>query len=46
MKICKDYLPAATEFSPTHAASCWLYCKERAQSIVEAQGGMRGEGRG
>lgn len=46
MKICRDYLPATTRFSPSHSAACWLYCKEQAQSIVENQDRMRGEGRG
>ena len=46
MKICRDYPPATTQFSPTHSAACWLYCKDQAQTIVENQDRMRGEGRG
>ena len=37
MKICKEYHPESTEFSEEHGAFCWLYCKERAASIVAAQ---------
>lgn len=46
MKICKDYLPADTEFSPTHTASCWLHCKEKAGEIVAEQDRLRGEQHG
>lgn len=46
MKICRDYLPATTEFSATHTAGCWLYCREQAAEIVEAQDRMRGEQNG
>lgn len=37
MKICKDYLPARTAESDTHAYSCWLFCKEQAAEIVAEQ---------
>ncbi len=37
MKICKEYRPAETVFSEEHSCSCWLYCKDRAQELVEAQ---------
>ena len=37
MKICKEYRPCETQFSEEHGASCWLYCKEKAQELVEAQ---------
>ena len=43
MKICRDYLPSQSGFSPEHSASCWLYCKERAAELVAAQDGERGE---
>ncbi|MGN0801009.1 MAG: ABC transporter ATP-binding protein [Candidatus Faecivicinus sp.] len=46
MKICRDYLPAATQFSESHTACCWLHCREQAQAIVEEQDRRRGEGRG
>ena len=46
MKICRDYLPATTSFSPSHSACCWLYCREQAQSIVEKQDRERGEAHG
>ena len=37
MKICKDYKPCETIFSEEHSCSCWLYCKDKAQELVEAQ---------
>lgn len=37
MKICKDYKPCETVFSEEHSCSCWLYCKDKAQELVEAQ---------
>lgn len=37
MKICKEYKPSETVFSEEHSCSCWLYCKEKAQELVEAQ---------
>ena len=37
MKICKDYKPCETVFSEEHRCSCWLYCKDKAQELVEAQ---------
>ena len=46
MRICRDYAPATTAFSPTHSAGCWLHCRAQAQAIVEAQDRMRGEGHG
>lgn len=46
MKICRDYMPATTTYSPTHTAACWLYGREEAQAIVKAQDEMRGEGHG
>ena len=46
MKICRDYLPATTSFSPSHSACCWLYCREQAQAIVEKQDRERGEAHG
>lgn len=46
MKICKDYLPATSAFSPSHSACCWKYCKEQACAIVQEQDRRRGEGRG
>jgi len=35
MKICKDYPPARTVYSGTHACSCWLYCRDQAEEIVK-----------
>ena len=46
MKICRDYLPATTDFSPSHSACCWLYCREQAQAIVDKQDRERGEAHG
>ncbi|MGN0745934.1 MAG: ABC transporter ATP-binding protein, partial [Aristaeellaceae bacterium] len=46
MRICKDYLPAMADFTPSHAACCWAYCREQAQTLVEEQDRKRGEGRG
>lgn len=46
MKICRDYLPEAVSFSESHSASCWLYCREQASSIVAEQDEMRGEKHG
>ncbi len=54
MKICRDYLPTCTAFSAEHTASCWLYCREQAEKLVErqelersaAQSGERGERHG
>lgn len=46
MKICRDYMPATTDFSPTHTAACWLHCREKAAEIVAAQDGLRGERHG
>ncbi|MBQ9662296.1 MAG: ABC transporter ATP-binding protein [Oscillospiraceae bacterium] len=43
MKICRDYVPAVTDFGPQHTAACWLYCKERAGELVAAQDRERGE---
>lgn len=37
MKICKEYRPCETVFSEEHGAVCWLYCKEKAQEIIERQ---------
>ena len=37
MKICKDYKPCETIFSEEHSCSCWLYCKDKARELVEAQ---------
>ena len=37
MKICRDYMPAKTSFSETHCCSCWKYCREQADKIVEEQ---------
>lgn len=37
MKICKDYKPCETISSEEHSCSCWLYCKDKAQELVEAQ---------
>ena len=34
MKICRDYLPAVTSFSESHAAECWQYCRDQADVIV------------
>ena len=46
MKICRDYLPAETAFGGEHSAACWLWCRERAEELVEAQDRERGECRG
>ncbi|MGN1368150.1 MAG: ABC transporter ATP-binding protein [Aristaeellaceae bacterium] len=46
MKICKDYLPATVPFSPSHAACCWKYCKEQAQTLVAEQDRKRGDSHG
>lgn len=46
MKICRDYVPAVTEFEPEHSCSCWLYCREQAAVLVEKQDRMRGESHG
>ena len=46
MRICKDYLPATVDFSPSHAACCWKYCKEQAQALVVEQDRKRGEQNG
>lgn len=37
MKICREYRPCGTVFSEEHGASCWLYCKDRAQELAAAQ---------
>lgn len=37
MKICKEYRPCETVFSEEHSCSCWLYCKDQAAELVEAQ---------
>ena len=46
MKICRDYLPAETAFSPSHCAGCWLYCRDQAREIVARQDAMQQEMRG
>lgn len=46
MKICRDYFPAETAFGGEHSAACWLWCRERAAELVEAQDRERGERRG
>ena len=46
MRICRDYLPAETGFSGEHTASCWLYCRARAEELVTAQDRERGEKNG
>ena len=28
MRVCRDYMPDATQFSPSHASRCWLNQKE------------------
>ena len=30
MKVCRDYMPDATVFTPTHSSCCWLNQKEGA----------------
>lgn len=37
MKICREYKPAVTVFSEEHSCSCWLYCRDNAQQLVEEQ---------
>ena len=46
MKICRDYYPAETAFGGEHSAACWLWCRERAAELVEAQDRERGERHG
>lgn len=37
MKICKDYMPCRTQFSEDQYCSCWEYCKDSADKIVQEQ---------
>ncbi len=39
MNICRDYQPAEVCFGADHCASCWHFCKDRADEIVKAQEG-------
>ncbi len=41
MNICKDYMPNKTSFSDTQSCSCWRYCKEHADDIVNTQNKSR-----
>ena len=46
MKICRDYYPAETAFGGEHSAACWLWCREKAAELTEAQDRERGERHG
>ena len=46
MKICRDYFPAETAFGGEHSAACWLWCREKAAELTEAQDRERGESHG
>ena len=37
MNICKDYQPSEENFGGGHCASCWYYCKEKAEELVKEQ---------
>ena len=37
LKICKDYMPCRTQFSEDQYCSCWEYCKDSADKIVQEQ---------
>lgn len=43
MKICRAYKPTETVFSDGHSCSCWLYCRDRAEELVQAQDEERQE---
>ena len=40
MRICKEYHPQFTQWTEDHGAMCWLYCKDRAEQIVQEQDGQ------
>ena len=46
MRICKDYLPATVDFSHSHSACCWKFCREQAAALVAEQDRKRGEANG
>lgn len=35
MNICRDYMPVKTSFGGIHCCSCWKYCRDQAEKVVE-----------